>query len=94
MIYSFMLDRRNKPMELKDLFQELIESTYYDGKPVPEDLLVSILLFIQWAAHETTVGHVSSTLIDLLQNPDLSGAGQTGTAVGARRQRGLCTRQT
>ena len=70
MIYAFMLERRNKPMEPKDLFQELIESTYYDGKPVPEDLLVSILLFIPWAAHETTVGHVSWTLIDLLQNPD------------------------
>lgn len=70
MIYNFMLKRRKSPLEPKDLFQELIESTYYDGKPVPDDLLVSMLLFIPWAAHETTVGHTSWTLIDLLQNPD------------------------
>ena len=70
MISDFMAQRRKKPMEPKDLFQELIESTYYDGEPVPEDLLISILLFIPWAAHETTVGHVSWTLIDLLQHPE------------------------
>ena len=70
MINNFMLERRKAPLEPKDLFQELIESTYYDGKPVPEDLLISMLLFIPWAAHETTVGHTSWTLIDLLQNPD------------------------
>jgi len=69
MIYEFMQDRRQHPMEPKDLFQELIESRYSNGDPVPEDLLVSMLLFIPWAAHETTVGHTSWTLIDLLQNP-------------------------
>ncbi len=70
MIYHFILERRKTPMEPKDLFQELIESTYSDGRPVAEDLLVSMLLFIPWAAHETTVGHACWTLIDLLQNPD------------------------
>ncbi len=70
MIYDFMLERRKNPLVPKDLFQELIESTYYDGKPVPDDLLVSMLLFIPWAAHETTVGATCWTLIDLLQNPD------------------------
>lgn len=70
MIYDFMLERRKNSLEPRDLFQELIESTYYDGKPVPDDLLVSMLLFIPWAAHETTVGATSWTLIDLLQNPN------------------------
>jgi sterol 14-demethylase len=70
MIFNFILERRQKPMEPKDLFQELIESKYSNGETVPDDLLVSMLLFIPWAAHETTVGHVSWTLIDLLQNPD------------------------
>lgn len=68
MIFNFMQVRRRNPIAPKDLFQELIESTYYDNKPVPDDLLISLLLFIPWAAHETTVGHVSWTLIDLLQN--------------------------
>ena len=70
MIYAFIQERRAKPMVPKDLFQELIESTYYDNIPVPDDLLISMLLFIPWAAHETTVGHSAWTLIDMLQNPD------------------------
>ena len=32
--------------------------------------MISILLFIPWAAHETTVGALGWTLIDLLQNPN------------------------
>lgn len=70
MIYNFMLERRKNPLEPKDLFQELIDSTYSNGKPVPDDVLISMLLFIPWAAHETTVGAASWTLIDLLQNPE------------------------
>ncbi|MBT6431820.1 MAG: cytochrome P450 [Deltaproteobacteria bacterium] len=70
MIHELMDERRKNPLEPKDLFQELIESTYYDGKPVPDGLLVSMLLFIPWAAHETTVGQTSWTLIELLQNED------------------------
>lgn len=70
MIYDLMRKRRENPLEPKDLFQELIESTYYGGRPVPDNLLVSMLLFIPWAAHETTVGHTSWTLIGLLQNED------------------------
>ncbi len=70
MIYRFMQQRRQHPMEPKDLFQELIESTYYGDRPVPDDLLISMLLFIPWAAHETTVGHSAWTLIDILQNED------------------------
>ena len=68
MLYELIQYRRANPLEPKDLFQELIESKYYDNKPVPDDLLVSMLVFIPWAAHETTVGHASWTLIDILSN--------------------------
>ena len=70
MIYDLMKERRENPLEPKDLFQELIESTYYDGKPIPDHLLVSILLFIPWAGHETTVGHTSWTIVELLRHPE------------------------
>lgn len=69
MFYELITRRRANPLEPKDLLQDLVESTYYDGKPVPDHILISILLFIPWAAHETTVGAASWTLIDLLQNP-------------------------
>ena len=68
MIYDFMQQRRDKPVVPKDLFQELIESKYYGDKPVPDGLLISMLLFIPWAAHETTVGHTAWTLLDILQD--------------------------
>ncbi len=67
MLYELIQYRRKNPLEPKDLFQELIESTYYGGKPVPDDLLSSRLVFIPWAAHETTAGHVTWALIDLLR---------------------------
>ncbi len=70
MIVDLIRERREKPLEPKDLFQELIESTYYGGKPLPDKLLVNILLFIPWAGHETTVGQTSWTLIELLRNED------------------------
>jgi len=70
MIYDLMQERRRHPIEPKDLFQELIDSRYYGGKPLPDHLLVSILLFIPWAGHETTVGHTSWTLIELLRHED------------------------
>lgn len=70
MFYDLITERRNNPLEPKDLLQELVESTYYDGKPIPDHIMISMLLFIPWAAHETTVGAASWTLIDLLQNPE------------------------
>jgi len=70
MIYDLMQERRQHPLEPKDLFQEFIESTYYGDKPLSDRLLVSILLFIPWAGHETTVGHTSWTLIELLRHPE------------------------
>jgi sterol 14-demethylase len=70
MIYDLIQERRRHPLEPKDLFQEFIESTYYGGKPLPERLVVSILLFIPWAGHETTVGHTGWTIIELLRHED------------------------
>lgn len=70
MICQFMQERRANPVEPKDLFQELIESTYSDGRTIPDEILVGMLLFIPWAAHETTVGATSWTLLDLLENPE------------------------
>ncbi len=70
MFRQLIAQRRKSPLNPPDLLQELVDSKYSDGRPMPEEVLLSILLFIPWAAHETTVGAASWTLIDLLQNPD------------------------
>ena len=69
MFMDLINERRRNPLEPKDLLQELVESTYSDGTPIPDHIMISMLLFIPWAAHETTVGAAGWTLIDLLQNP-------------------------
>lgn len=69
MFCNLIEERRKNPLVPSDLLQDLVEAKYSNGKPLPDQVLVSIMLFIPWAAHETTVGAVGWTLIDLLQNP-------------------------
>jgi sterol 14alpha-demethylase len=62
--------RRERPVEPPDFLQTLVEARYDDGEPVPDHVLVNLILMLTWAGHETTAGHVSWALIDLLQHPD------------------------
>lgn len=62
--------RRERPVEPPDFLQTLIEARYDDGEPVPDLVLVNMILLLTWAGHETTAGHVSWALIDLLQHPE------------------------
>ncbi|OUS24087.1 hypothetical protein A9Q99_26075 [Gammaproteobacteria bacterium 45_16_T64] len=70
MFVELIEERRRNPLEPGDLLQDLVEATYSNGKPLADEVLVSMMLFIPWAAHETTVGAAGWTLIDLLQNPE------------------------
>lgn len=61
--------RRANPVEPADFFQDMIASTYPDGRPIPDELIINLVLLLVWAGHETTAGQVSWALIDILQNP-------------------------
>ena len=62
--------RRAHPADPPDFFQELINSKFEDGAPIPDEMVVNYLLLFIWAGHETTAGQIAWTLIDLLQHPD------------------------
>jgi sterol 14-demethylase len=71
---ALIAERRRTPIDPPDFLQTLVESRYADPPPgesgeVPVDVLVNLLLLFAWAGHETTTGHISWALIDLLRHP-------------------------
>ena len=62
--------RRRQPPAEPDFLQTLVEARFSDGRPVDDELVINLILLLVWAGHETTAGHISWALIDLLQHPD------------------------
>jgi sterol 14-demethylase len=62
--------RRAEPLDPPDFLQILVESRYADGTEVPDLVFINLVLMLVWAGHETTTGHVSWAMIDLLRHPD------------------------
>ncbi|MFI7123179.1 cytochrome P450 [Amycolatopsis sp. NPDC049868] len=69
MLAGFLAQRRNEPVRPPDFFQTLAEARYSDGSPVPDKILINMLIFLTWSGHETTTGHLCWGLVDLLQHP-------------------------
>ncbi|MBC2650245.1 cytochrome P450 [Novosphingobium flavum] len=68
-LQSWIDKRRAAPLDPPDFFQDMIATTYPDGRPVPDEIIRHLILLLVWAGHETTAGQVSWALADLLQNP-------------------------
>jgi sterol 14-demethylase len=47
----------------------LSAARYKDGRPVDDETIISLILALMFAGHETTSGQASWTIIQLLQNP-------------------------
>lgn len=62
--------RRQQPVDPPDFLQTLVESRFSDGRLLDEEMTINLILLLVWAGHETTAGHISWALIDLLQHPD------------------------
>jgi sterol 14-demethylase len=62
-------ERRRSPVDPPDFLQTLIASHYSDGRPIDDVVIINMILLLVWAGHETTAGHISWGLIDLLQHP-------------------------
>ena len=69
LLFDLIAQRRRHPREPEDFLQNLVGAKYSDGTPVPDILLVNLIMVLVWAGHETTAGHVSWALADLLGNP-------------------------
>lgn len=63
-------ERRAHPTDPPDFLQWLLTASYMDGEPLPDRLVVNIVLALAWVGQETTTGHASWGLIHLLQHPE------------------------
>jgi sterol 14alpha-demethylase len=66
---ALLADRRANPVDPPDFMQVMAEARYADGEPVPEHVRVNLILTLVVAGHDTTTGHLSWGLVDLLRNP-------------------------
>lgn len=62
-------ERRAYPQAHHDFLQDFVDAKFKDGRPLPDELIISIILGLVFAGHETTAGQGSWALILLLQNP-------------------------
>jgi sterol 14-demethylase len=70
LLRTVIAERRARPAQRDDFLQTLLQATYSDGTPLDDALVINLILMLVWAGHETTVGHISWGLVDLLQHPD------------------------
>lgn len=63
-------ERRKNPDQYDDFLQALIGATYLNGEPMPDRVLVLMLIGVLFGGRENTAGHLEWSLIHLLQNPD------------------------
>jgi sterol 14alpha-demethylase len=70
MLRPLIAERRGSSGKRQDLLQTLVEARDADGRPWSEALIVSFIISLMFAGHETTSGQASWGLIQLLQHPD------------------------
>lgn len=65
-----LIQRRRDPEDTSfDFMKTLVTSTYPNGEPIPEDVMVGLALMMVFGAYETTTAQNCWVLIQLLQNP-------------------------
>lgn len=70
MLRALIASRRQVPRVPEDFLQTLVDARYSNGEPVPESVIINLIVVLVWAGHETTAGHISWGLADLLRHPD------------------------
>jgi sterol 14-demethylase len=70
MLKPILAERRLHPENYDDFLQDFVNARYKDGRPVEDETIISLILALMFAGHETTSGQASWTIIQLLQNPD------------------------
>jgi sterol 14-demethylase len=70
MLAGLFAERRAHPEAYDDFFQDFINARYADGQPVPDETIMSLILALMFAGHETTAGQAAWTIIETLRHPD------------------------
>ncbi|MCA9981125.1 MAG: cytochrome P450 [Anaerolineales bacterium] len=64
-------ERRKNPDQYNDFLQDIVNKPYKDGRPVEDDVIISLMIGLMFAGHETTAGQSAWTIIELLKAPDM-----------------------
>lgn len=70
MLRPILLERRTHPEQYDDFLQDFVNARYKDGRPVEDETILSLILGLMFAGHETTAGQAAWTIIELLRHPD------------------------
>ena len=70
---AWMAERRARPIDPPDFFQDLLSAKYDDGTPVPDEVIFQLIMFMSWAGHETTTAQTAWVLADLFASPEWYG---------------------
>jgi sterol 14alpha-demethylase len=62
--------RRDQPADSPDFLQVLMSAQALDGTPVTRQWVVQVALGVAFAGHDSTTGHLSWAVADLLQHPE------------------------
>ena len=63
-------ERRANPDHYDDILQDYVNARYKDDRPVDDETILSLILGLMFAGHETTAGQAAWTIVELLQHPD------------------------
>lgn len=69
LLRPLIAERRARPDAYTDLLQVIAASTYSDGRLVPDDVVMGLVLILIFAAYETTAAQTCWALIQLLHHP-------------------------
>ncbi|HKN52117.1 MAG TPA: cytochrome P450 [Amycolatopsis sp.] len=70
LVLGMLEERRRRPADPPDFLQALVEAKYSDGAEVPDRIRMNLVLTLLHAGRETTAGHISWAIVDLLRHPD------------------------
>jgi sterol 14alpha-demethylase len=70
MLVPIIAARRANPSLYDDFMQDFIQMPMANGDSADDETIINLLITIMFASHDTTSGHISWTIIQLLQNPD------------------------
>ena len=70
MLRPILVERRAHPEQYDDFLQDFVNARYKDGRPVDDETILSLILGLMFAGHETTAGQAAWTIIEILRHPE------------------------
>jgi sterol 14alpha-demethylase len=70
MLQPIIAERRRQPDAYDDFLQDFVNARDANGREIDDESIISLILGLMFAGHETTSGQAAWSIIQLLQHPD------------------------